>query len=301
MGKTFRINVEGSDPRYSFHWNGTSDRLYVFEAPIDLLSFLTLYPKNWQQHSFVALCGVGEQAMLWMLERNPNIQNVALCLDHDEAGIEAGGKLAELLKEWGYFDVSVLQPTCKDWNEDVKARCGLEAHPAEEHPQLIAAPEVCGRIAARMQDVRLSHVEQDIPNLIDYYRTSLHWGHFDRAMDCMEQASAIALAAYGREMRQMGYTSSADELAEALCSRIHPHQNRGSLKNRHSEIAMQFQSVLAGRNAVGVRSQENKQQLADSWLEVAASFAKIPVKYEADELKQQQKQAEAQEMEVAMG
>ena len=43
MGKTFRINVEGSDPRYSFHWNGTSDRLYVFEAPIDLLSFLTLY------------------------------------------------------------------------------------------------------------------------------------------------------------------------------------------------------------------------------------------------------------------
>ena len=28
IGKTFRINVEGSDPRYSFHWNGTSDRLY---------------------------------------------------------------------------------------------------------------------------------------------------------------------------------------------------------------------------------------------------------------------------------
>lgn len=51
MGKTFRINVESSDPRYSFHWNGTSDRLYVFEAPIDLLSFLTLYPKDWQQHS----------------------------------------------------------------------------------------------------------------------------------------------------------------------------------------------------------------------------------------------------------
>ena len=52
MGKTFRINVEGSDPRYSFHWNGTSDRIYVFEAPIDLLSFLTLYPKAAAQ-----LCG----------------------------------------------------------------------------------------------------------------------------------------------------------------------------------------------------------------------------------------------------
>lgn len=35
IGKTFRINVEGSDPRYSFHWNGTSDRLYVIaEEPV---------------------------------------------------------------------------------------------------------------------------------------------------------------------------------------------------------------------------------------------------------------------------
>ena len=38
-GKTFRINVEGSDPRCSFHWTGVSDRLYVFEGPIDRLSY----------------------------------------------------------------------------------------------------------------------------------------------------------------------------------------------------------------------------------------------------------------------
>jgi hypothetical protein len=42
-GKVFRMNVEGSDPRYSFHWTGVSDRLYVFEAPIDLMSFISLY------------------------------------------------------------------------------------------------------------------------------------------------------------------------------------------------------------------------------------------------------------------
>ena len=39
IGKTFRINVEGSDPRYSFHWNGTSDRLYVFERPLTCSPF----------------------------------------------------------------------------------------------------------------------------------------------------------------------------------------------------------------------------------------------------------------------
>ena len=55
QGKSYRGNIEGSDPRCSFHWVGTSDRLYVFEAPIDLLAFLTLYPDGWQQHSYLAL------------------------------------------------------------------------------------------------------------------------------------------------------------------------------------------------------------------------------------------------------
>ena len=183
MGKTFRINVEGSDPRYSFHWNGTSDRLYVFEAPIDLLSFLTLDPKNWQRHSYVALCGVGEQAMLWMLEQAPGIRRPILCLDHDAAGIEATGRLKEILAERGYAETAVLQSIHKDWNEDVKARCGLEAQSAEEHPQLMAAPEVCKRVCAMSTTVKLDRLNIEVPWLIEQYRTHLHWGQFDQAMD----------------------------------------------------------------------------------------------------------------------
>ena len=34
QGKSYRGNVEGCDPRHSFHWTGSSERLYVFEAPI---------------------------------------------------------------------------------------------------------------------------------------------------------------------------------------------------------------------------------------------------------------------------
>jgi hypothetical protein len=36
-GKSYRVNVEGSDPRYSFHFIGFDEKLYIFEAPIDLL------------------------------------------------------------------------------------------------------------------------------------------------------------------------------------------------------------------------------------------------------------------------
>ena len=42
-GKPFRLNVEASDPRYSFHHTGTDGSLYAFEAPIDMLSFICIH------------------------------------------------------------------------------------------------------------------------------------------------------------------------------------------------------------------------------------------------------------------
>lgn len=285
VGKTFRINVEGSDPRYSFHWNGISDRLYVFEAPIDLLSFLTLYPRDWQQHSYVALCGVGEKAMLWMLEQKPEIRRPILCLDHDAAGIEATERLREILTGRGY-ETAVLQPTHKDWNEDVKAGHGMEAQCAEEHPQFTVAPEICGRICAISQDVKLDRLKYEFPRLIEQYRSNMRRGRFDQAMDCMEQASALALAASSRELRQMGCVVDADSLGRELCGRIHPHQNRGALQNRHRELAAQFRRVLDMAEAEGIRTRDMREKLADNWLELAASFAKVPIQYGAEQMKQ---------------
>ncbi len=295
IGKTFRINEESCDPRYSFHWTGTSDRLYVFEAPIDLLSFLSLYPKNWRGHSFVALCGTSEHAMVWMLEQNLNIQSVALCLDHDEAGIEAGGRLADILRERGCERIGVLQSEYKDWNEDLKARHGLEAQPAEEHPQLIAAVPVCHRIASLMENAHPERLGKEVNLAVQGYRREFQAGRMDEAMGFMEQASALALFAYGRERRQMGKTLTATELEEQLRGRILPHRNRGSIKTRHSELAERVQDVLAKATAPGIRSEAEKQALAESWLELAVSLAKIPIKYDADRLKQQQRQ-ESQEM-----
>ena len=66
------------------------------------------------------------------LQGNPCIQNICLCLDHDEAGIKATERLKKILREHGYSNVSVLRSHYKDWNEDIKARHGMEAIPAEE-------------------------------------------------------------------------------------------------------------------------------------------------------------------------
>jgi len=117
-GEAFRINVEGSDPRYAFHHIGSDGSLYVFEAPIDLLSFLSLCPKGWQEHNYVACCGVSIQPVLKMLERMPMTEAVYLCLDNDAAGQKACQRMAEQLFKQGIASVRIA-PRLKDWNDDL--------------------------------------------------------------------------------------------------------------------------------------------------------------------------------------
>ncbi len=119
-GEAFRINVEGSLPQYSFHHIGSSGRLYAFEAPIDLMSFLTLYPKDWQQHSYVALCGTSGMPIHWILEHYPYHGQTIFCLDNDQPGQEATKRLQTELQEGGRHS-GILLPSHKDWNEDVCA------------------------------------------------------------------------------------------------------------------------------------------------------------------------------------
>ena len=298
LGESFKRNVEGCNPRYSFHHTGPGDRLYVFEAPVDLLSFLTLHPRGWQEFSYAALCGTSEHAMLWMLEQNPQIRKIGLCLDHDEAGIEAAGRLTELLREKGYSQIQSFRPVQKDWNEALKARNGLPAQEAEEHPQLIAAGPVCGRIQNFYAAAKADRADRQLPGLIQQYRYQMKWGRFDKAMDCMEQASALALAAAGRELRQLGREASPEQMMERLKALIQPHQNRSSLQNRGSEIALELQRILAASASPGIRTQAEKEGFAQSWLELAADCAKVPIKYDAERLKLEQEQEESMEIKM---
>ena len=133
FGNAFRITCEGSDTKYSFSHFGKSSRLYVFEAPIDMMSFLTLYPKDWQKHSCIAMNGVYENAVLTALKSHSNLSEIVLCVDNDEGGIEAVDRLRDILHENGYPNVKRLAPEFKDWNECLKSQNGVEPLPAVPH------------------------------------------------------------------------------------------------------------------------------------------------------------------------
>ncbi len=114
----FKGNVPGGMDEYAFHWNGTSNRIYLFEAPIDLLSYISLNKKEWKQHTYAAACGVSDKVLFQCLKDNPKLDTVYLCLDNDSAGVKATKRIQEKLKELN-IKTKILVPINKDWNEDL--------------------------------------------------------------------------------------------------------------------------------------------------------------------------------------
>ena len=127
-GRAIKLNVEGSEARYSFHHLGDDGDLYVFEAPIDLLSYLTLHPENWQHHSYVACCGTSYEPVRWMLRQMETPQMVSLCLDHDRAGERGSERMAEQIASEFGIPTRRLISEQKDWNEDL---CAMQEHPKQ--------------------------------------------------------------------------------------------------------------------------------------------------------------------------
>lgn len=133
--KSFRGNVDGSDPRYTFHYIGNSNKLFVFEAPIDMLSYISLNKHNWKEHSYIALNGLGTKGLEHMIETYPHLRLFLLCFDHDIAGIEGTERVLDMMFEKGLYEVGIIQPNNKDFNEDLKHVHGVETIKAVDNPK----------------------------------------------------------------------------------------------------------------------------------------------------------------------
>ena len=99
INEKFRQDAAGAEKAFGFAHRGTDKQLLVFEAPIDLLSFIELFPKNWQQHNYLSLGGVSGKALRQFLSERPDVERVFLCLDADKAGEDACKWLTALLPE----------------------------------------------------------------------------------------------------------------------------------------------------------------------------------------------------------
>ena len=153
----FRQDAAGAEKAFGFAHRGTDKQLLVFEAPIDLLSFIELFPKNWQQHNYLSLGGVSGKALRQFLSERPDVERVFLCLDADKAGEDACKRLAALLPD--NVSVTRIQPCMKDWNDVLVHRAEISNRNYFKSIVLKepSKPETVKII--RMSDVELTPVE----------------------------------------------------------------------------------------------------------------------------------------------
>ncbi len=116
-GSGFKGDVPGSDKGVAFRLpaDSTKDRVHVFEAPIDLMSYMTLHRE--MTANAVALCCLHDGALETYLKNNPHIKNIVLCLDTDQWGKKAAVRISEKYVAQGYAVSVESPPKGKDWNE----------------------------------------------------------------------------------------------------------------------------------------------------------------------------------------
>ena len=132
--QNFKGEAMGSNKAHSFSYtNKESKSLRVFEAAIDMLSYMTIQKLNgfdFRNDNFLSIAGASSQinakqeadlpiALKTFLSKNKQIDTIYFHLDNDEVGIGSTRKMIEILgRDYYCFD---FKPTdFKDENEELK-------------------------------------------------------------------------------------------------------------------------------------------------------------------------------------
>jgi len=132
LDKPYKGDMDNSDKSYPFSMEGTSDRLFVTESPIDLMSHATLSKMNGldpaKDHRISLGC-LSDGALERYLKQHHEIKRIVFALDNDidgkapdgsphNHGQEAAKKFCDKYEQQGYT-VSMQIPQSKDFNEDL--------------------------------------------------------------------------------------------------------------------------------------------------------------------------------------
>lgn len=131
--KNFKLDHAGSNKAFSFNYTNTnSNELHVFEAAIDLLSYMTLLKMDemdYTEFNYLSLAGASDKiagkseadipiALKAYLERNPNIKIIIFHLDNDKVGIGATSKIISVLNS-KYQCIDEHPTSYKDVNDEL--------------------------------------------------------------------------------------------------------------------------------------------------------------------------------------
>ena len=79
----------GSEKGIPFHMSGSSNKVFVMEAPIDLLSHASLamlHGIDWRRDHRITTGCLSDAALQWFLKQHPEIREICWCYDNDTDG-----------------------------------------------------------------------------------------------------------------------------------------------------------------------------------------------------------------------
>lgn len=278
FGKPFRITCEGSDTKYSFAHFGNSEKLFVFEAPIDLLSYLTMNPENWQEQSYITMNGVYENAVLTALENHKNLTEIVLCTDNDAGGIDAAERLTDILSENGYETISRILPQNKDFNEDLKEFHGVEFLSAVPHFRKEKYQEIA---------LDLRYFKCNPTRMIDRISKTFQNGQYRYLAEYALAASAFFI---GRKNENAMF----EKLKVKLSDEYRAYADKGKLCAKQDNLKSAYQSVMRDLRYTQSRTKEQVIQTAKLLYQLADCAVKCEVEQElsAPQLMQEEMQTE---------
>lgn len=117
------ISPHSENVGFRFATSDTVKTLYVYEAPIDLMSHYEMNKEKLIKDNalLVAMTGLKSNAVLNNIkEYDP--EKIIFCVDNDTAGKDFIEKMRSILPENLKDKMEILVPEKKDWNEDIKEK-----------------------------------------------------------------------------------------------------------------------------------------------------------------------------------
>lgn len=282
----FKGNVESSNPNYSFHHIGTSNRIYVFEAPIDMLSYISLHKANWKEHSYVSLCSVAPHALIHILQNNPSITEVRPCLDHDEAGIAGDYRIAEAVRELGEYKITAELPKYKDWNEGAKALQGVKAIPSSEHPGLVKMKALCPELVEGCEGIQIKNLLDNLQKRFEKLN-SIPLSQDDRLSEQSYELAWIAFLFGKNKLDAMEKKYTKEEYSKMLYQLYPPHKDKSGYKSRIAELGENLSEVVRAYKKDEILPESEHMKLIKKVMQLSVDFLRLHMYAEVRLLKQE--------------
>lgn len=289
LGEAFKGNVDSCEAEYSFHHTGTSNVLYVFEAPIDMLSYISLHKENWTEHSYVSLCSVSDRAVIQMLKDNPNISKIYLCLDNDREGIDSDYRIRHNLNQIGYEDVSFIRPKYKDWNEILKAKNGIEPLPPVPHPTM---NKMCELIKNTVHTaMRIKPLQFYYKTICDDFQQLINASTNDTIACCANRLAIDAI-----RMAKGHLLASEKELMQRIFEKYLPHTDKSCLENKFKKLNKDMDRFNNLFNPMQMRMDKNLEEDIQCVFEIICDSLQIQSQIEMAEIENFTEEQEGSEL-----